>query len=117
VGNDCVIKLADFGNSKQWRTNSVSVHSSNANTIFPTQPSGDIKGTPAWMAPEVIRDQTSISWKKADVWSLACTTLEMSTGKPPWCQFNNPVTILYNIACQETLPEYPNPASVEVNND
>lgn len=68
------------------------------------------------MAPEVIRDQgINISWRKADIWSLGCTTLEMTTGKPPWSQFNNPVTILYHIACQETVPEYPHPASVEVN--
>ena len=68
------------------------------------------------MAPEVIREQGSatISWRKADVWSLACTTLEMTTGKPPWSQFQNSVTILYHIACQETLPEYPNPASIEL---
>lgn len=71
-------------------------------------------GTPAWMAPEVVRDQGGISWRKADIWSLACTTLEMTTGKPPWSQFNNSVTILYHLACQETLPEYPYPASTEV---
>lgn len=67
------------------------------------------------MAPEVIRDEGgSISWRKADIWSLACTTLEMTTGKAPWKQFDNPVTILYHIACQDTLPEYPSPASFEV---
>ena len=78
--------------------------------------SNDIKGTPSWMAPEVIREQGSgsISWRKADVWSLACTTLEMVTGKPPWSQFSNSVTILYHIACQETLPQYPGDASVEL---
>lgn len=108
VGNDGVIKLADFGNSKQWRPTSKT-----SGTI--QQQSGDIKGTPSWMAPEVIRDQGgNISWKKADVWSLACTTLEMTTGKPPWSQFSNSVTILYHIACQETLPEYPVNASVEL---
>ena len=72
-------------------------------------------GTPSWMAPEVIRDEGgSISWRKADLWSLGCTALEMTTGKAPWSQFNNPVTILYHIACQDTLPEYPTPASFEV---
>ena len=110
VGNDGVIKLADFGNSKHWSP-------VNANTSGGGQSaSGDIKGTPSWMAPEVIREQgnATISWRKADVWSLACTTLEMTTGKPPWSQFQNSVTILYHIACQETLPEYPNPASIEL---
>ena len=45
---------------------------------------------------------------------LLSTTLEMTTGKPPWSQFNNSVTILYHIACQDTLPEYPTTASIEV---
>jgi serine/threonine protein kinase len=71
-------------------------------------------GTPAWMAPEVVSEQGGISWRKADIWSLACTTLEMATGKPPWSQFNNSVTILYHLACLDTLPEYPYPASTEV---
>lgn len=63
----------------------------------------------------MIRDEGgSISWRKADIWSLACTTLEMTTGKAPWRQFDNPVTILYHIACQDTLPDYPSPASFEV---
>ncbi len=115
VGNDGVIKLADFGNSKHWRP-PVSGASSDALGVTQQQPTatGEIKGTPSWMAPEVVRDAGNISWKKADVWSLACTTLEMTTGKPPWSQFNNSVTVLYHIACQDTLPEYPSPASVEV---
>ena len=36
------------------------------------------------------------------------------TGKPPWSQFNNNVTTLYHIACTDTLPDYPSPASVEL---
>ena len=124
VGNDGVVKLADFGNSKHWRVKRDGTGSSpggvNLSVGSPNQhstgTSNDIKGTPSWMAPEVIREQGSgsISWRKADVWSLACTTLEMATGKPPWSQFSNSVTILYHIACQETLPEYPGEASVEL---
>jgi len=120
VGNDGICKLADFGNSKHWRSPGGSPgHKDDAHgTNMSVQSvSGDIKGTPSWMAPEVIREQGSnhISWRKADVWSLACTTLEMVTGKPPWSQFSNSVTILYHIACQETLPEYPVDASAELN--
>lgn len=68
------------------------------------------------MAPELIKDQEGvpISWRKADVWSIACTTLEMTTGQPPWSQFNNPVTVLYHIACTEALPDYPATASPEL---
>jgi hypothetical protein len=41
VGNDGVIKLADFGSSKHWRPNSPTA----GGVVNPTQ-SGDIKGTP-----------------------------------------------------------------------
>ena len=108
VGNDGVIKLADFGSSKQWRASATVTESMTTN--------GDMKGTtPSWMAPEIIREKgNEINWKKADVWSLACTTVEMTTGKPPWSQFNNSVTTLYHIACTDALPEYPSPASMEL---
>jgi WD40 repeat protein len=67
------------------------------------------------MAPEVVRDPGGqISWRKADIWSLACTTLEMTTGRMPWNQFNNSVTILYHLACQDTFPEYPSNPSTEL---
>ena len=110
VGNDGVIKLSDFGASKHWRANTVAAATSNL-----SQKSGDFTGTPSWMAPEVIRDQDKqILWKKADVWSLGCTILEMTTGKPPWFQFTNQVTVLYHIACSDLLPEFPENPSEEL---
>lgn len=38
----------------------------------------------------------------------------MTTGKPPWHQFSNQVTVLYHIACSEALPEFPEIASDEL---
>lgn len=108
VANDGVIKLADFGSSRHWRPSAVVREGGDI-------VASDIRGTPSWMAPEVIRNQDQhLSWKKADVWSLGCTTIEMSTGKVPWCQYSNPVTVLYHIACSDSLPEFPESASVEL---
>lgn len=110
VANDGVVKLADFGASKHWRPVAV------PSAAVCSHKSGDIKGTPSWMAPELVQEQgaSSISWRKADVWSLACTTLEMTTGQPPWAQFDNHVTVLYHLACTDALPEYPPDASIEL---
>ena len=111
VGNDGVIKLADFGASKTWRSQAVASGSPLSNKT------GEITGTPSWMAPEVIRDaqgERQIPWKKADIWSLGCTVLEMTTGKPPWHQFSNQVTVLYHIACSDLIPEFPEYPSEEM---
>lgn len=83
-------KLADFGASKRVEANSIV---------------SGLKGTPHWMAPEVIKgQQTSHGWKKADVWSIGCTTIEMATGKMPWPMFPNPMAAMYHIANGERPP-------------
>ena len=112
VGNDGAVKLADFGASNSWRSSVESEEAAVA--VAQNSNSQDVKGTPSWMSPEVIRGEKPLNWKKADVWSLGCTTIEMTTGKPPWNQYSNPVTVLYHIACSETVPEYPEDASVEL---
>ncbi|KAJ0765265.1 putative mitogen-activated protein kinase kinase kinase STE-STE11 family [Helianthus annuus] len=58
-------KLADFGSA-------IDVRNITCNT----------RGSPLWMAPEVIRDE--YIGPESDVWSLGCTVIEMITGKPAW---------------------------------
>ncbi|EQC31785.1 STE/STE11 protein kinase [Saprolegnia diclina VS20] len=87
------LKLADFGALKE--IGSVSVV-------------GGLKGTPHWMAPEVIKEQqTSEGWIKADIWSLGCTVLEMLTGQTPWHEFSNPLTAMYKIVSSDSIPKVP----------
>jgi len=112
VGNDGAVKLADFGASNSWRS---PVESKAAAAAAAQESnSNDVKGTPSWMPPEVIRGEKPLNWKKADVWSLGCTVIEMTTGSPPWSQYTNPVTVLYHIACSDTVPEYPEDPSIEL---
>ena len=48
---------------------------------------------PLLQAPEVIR-QLGYG-RKSDVWSVGCTVIEMITGKPPWSQHDNPISLMY----------------------
>eukprot|EP00850_Spirogloea_muscicola_P014050 SM000098S25130 [mRNA] locus=s98:364693:369983:- [translate_table: standard] len=76
VDNRGCIKLADFGASKKL-----------ADLATMSEGFKSMKGTPYWMAPEVIK-QTGHG-RQADIWSVACTVIEMATGKPPWSQFQS----------------------------
>ncbi|OWZ18865.1 STE/STE11 protein kinase [Phytophthora megakarya] len=98
------VKLADFGTFK---------------VIGCASLVGGLKGTPHWMAPEVIRQQNMEDgdsherWFRADVWSLGCTMLEMITGRSPWQQYSNPLTAMYQIVSSENTPTIPADVSDE----
>eukprot|EP00954_Amorphochlora_amoebiformis_P018002 1322993-Amorphochlora_amoeboformis.AAC.1 len=77
-------QLSDFGAARSLRQIQVS----------DGPPS--LRGTPYWMAPEVIK-QTGHG-RQADIWSLGCTVLEMLTGKPPWSHFKTADAALFHIA-------------------
>eukprot|EP00471_Norrisiella_sphaerica_P009267 CAMPEP_0184498358 /NCGR_PEP_ID=MMETSP0113_2-20130426/38731_1 /TAXON_ID=91329 /ORGANISM="Norrisiella sphaerica, Strain BC52" /LENGTH=638 /DNA_ID=CAMNT_0026885825 /DNA_START=74 /DNA_END=1990 /DNA_ORIENTATION=- len=64
-----------------------------------------LRGTPYWMAPEVIK-QTGHG-RQADIWSVGCTVLEMLTGKPPWSKFETISAALYHIAHTDDMPDVP----------
>lgn len=77
------MKLADFGTSKPMDQDSVV---------------SGLKGTPNWMAPEVIKNQLHPGgWLQADVWSVGCTVVEMLTGKMPWPNMPSPLCAMFKI--------------------
>lgn len=65
---DGVIKLTDFGSAARLSQSAAICLS--------------IKGSPYWMAPEVVHAEGHSI--KADIWSFGCVLLEMKTAKPPW---------------------------------
>ena len=93
-----ILKLADFGASKKMETESLV---------------SGLKGTPHWMAPEVIKgNQMSTGWMKADVWSLGCTLVEIISASLPFSEYDNPMTAMYQIASGK-VPPLPPSASPE----
>ncbi|KAK1438619.1 hypothetical protein QVD17_04428 [Tagetes erecta] len=68
--NGCV-KIADFGMAKH---------------ISGVSSSLSFKGSPYWMAPEIIGNSSNGFSLGVDIWSLGCTVIEMATTKPPCSQ-------------------------------
>ncbi|CAD8115805.1 unnamed protein product [Paramecium sonneborni] len=83
INQDGKVKLADFGSGKQL--------SEIKHDIV-----GSLCGTPNFMAPEVINQQQY--GKKADIWSLGCTMIEMATGHPPFYEIKNIYTVMVKIS-------------------
>ena len=70
VDDEGTVKLADFGAS------------TSVNMLGDTQETETIKGTPYFMAPEVLAH--SKYGRKGDIWAVGCTVVQMFTGEPPW---------------------------------
>ncbi|KAG0579924.1 hypothetical protein KC19_4G135200 [Ceratodon purpureus] len=93
VDADGVIKLADFGASKAFHD--------------PTQTDGfkSIRGSVFWMAPEVIKGDGY--GRRADIWSVGCTVVEMLTAVHPWPGMDNTWTAIFHIAKASSGPPIP----------
>lgn len=72
------------------------------------------KGSPYWMAPEVIRNSNGCNLG-VDIWSLGCTVIEMATARPPWSQYEG-VAALFKIGNSKELPAVPDHLSEEGKN-
>ncbi|KAI3758987.1 hypothetical protein L6452_06560 [Arctium lappa] len=86
VDSSGVVKLADFGLAKHLSPHVIDL---------------SLKGTPHWMAPEVLqaamrKDANPEHTYTMDIWSLGCTVIEMVTGKPPWSEFSA-VQAMFNV--------------------
>ncbi|MCO5570987.1 hypothetical protein L7F22_024718 [Adiantum nelumboides] len=95
LGSCGEIKIADFGSARRV-SSTEKLHSSN------------MRGTPLWMAPEVV--QGVEQGTPSDIWSLGCTLVEMLQGRPPWCSTqgrtssNDLVSLLFKIAYTDKSP-------------
>ncbi|KAL4580650.1 hypothetical protein LXL04_016850 [Taraxacum kok-saghyz] len=90
------VKLADFGLAKATKLNDIK----------------SCKGTPYWMAPEVVNNRKNKGYgPAADIWSLGCTVLEMLTSQVPYSHLEG-MQALFRIGRGE-LPSIPKTLSEE----
>ena len=69
----------------------------NSNTC-PGEFRGQLQGTLAFMAPEVLRSESY--GRSCDIWSLGCCIIEMSTGRAPWnaAEISNYYRLMYKVS-------------------
>merc|ERR550532_389919 len=91
-----ILKIAYFGTSKQ-----LSKITNQLNT--------NMKGTPNFLAPEVIACPRGYTYT-ADVWSLGCTVIEMISGKIPFHGMDA-IFIVFSVGRGTTTPAIPEKAS------
>ncbi|KAJ7295881.1 hypothetical protein O6H91_Y157300 [Diphasiastrum complanatum] len=92
-----VVKLADFGASKAFHDPMM------------TDGCRSIRGSVFWMAPEVIKGDGY--GRRADIWSVGCTVIEMLTATHPWPGIDNTWTAIFHIAKASSGPPIPDVAS------
>ena len=78
IGSAGRVKLCDFGFARAMSSNTIVLTS--------------IKGTPLYMAPELVKEQPYD--EKADLWSLGIILYELYTGQPPF--YTNSIYSLIN---------------------
>ncbi|KIJ55222.1 hypothetical protein M422DRAFT_151666 [Sphaerobolus stellatus SS14] len=91
------VKLSDFGVSLNLRAME--------------QIKNDVAGTPNWMAPEVI--ELKGASPASDIWSLACTIIELLTGAPPYADVQNSMSVMFRIV-EDPMPPIPDSLSEPV---
>uniref|UniRef100_A0A0D9XYY2 non-specific serine/threonine protein kinase n=1 Tax=Leersia perrieri TaxID=77586 RepID=A0A0D9XYY2_9ORYZ len=88
IGKGSVVKLCDFGFARAMSANTVVLRS--------------IKGTPLYMAPELVREQPYNH--TADLWSLGVILYELFVGQPPFYTNSVYALIRHIVKDNETAP-------------
>ncbi|VUZ39572.1 unnamed protein product, partial [Hymenolepis diminuta] len=96
---DCtgsVVRISDFGASARLGSQG----------SVAGQFQGQVIGTFAFMAPEVLRGEAY--GRACDIWSVGCCLLEMLSGKPPWndSRLTNQYALMFTIASTDQPPPY-----------
>lgn len=90
-----IAKLADFDQAKVMNTHGT-LNRAETSTI---------SGTPSWMAPEMIMNESGYDPFLADIWSAGCTVAEMITGKAPWVPLQTVVKVISKLVGSTGWPD------------
>jgi mitogen-activated protein kinase kinase kinase 19 len=97
---DGVIKLIDFGCAKKLCLNLTTAGSPSPGLLLRS-----MRGTPYWMAPEVVNEEGHGT--KSDIWSIGCTVFEMATKNPPWADMPPTAAIFCIGSDTKPIPQLP----------
>ncbi|KAF7308495.1 hypothetical protein HMN09_00698500 [Mycena chlorophos] len=89
------VKLSDFGFSLHIRA----LERGNSEFV----------GALNWTAPEII--ELKRASPKSDIWSLACTVVELLTGRPPYANINDGASLMSRIV-EDDMPPFPDNCSL-----
>eukprot|EP00794_Sanderia_malayensis_P021355 gene21355-23431_t len=97
VSSSGIIKLGDFGSAVRLKDPTHTMHGELSK----------FKGTAAFMAPEIINTKDDGYGRAADIWSLGCVVIEMTTGKTPWAECDHWYTIIFRVGggASPAIPE------------
>ncbi|QRW00094.1 mitogen activated protein kinase kinase kinase [Ceratobasidium sp. AG-Ba] len=111
-----MIKFADFGAAKVLARNHRSIqHSARSRHSTWNRPAAtrqdiqqnSLTGTPMYMAPEIINNESIGRHGAMDIWSIGCVILECCTGRKPWHNLDNEWAIMFHIGQAKTSPPLP----------
>lgn len=91
------IKIADFGSATRL----------SSELTLAGEFQGQLLGTIAFMAPEVLRGENY--GRACDIWSVGCVLIEMATNAHPWQGVNAPnsLALIFRISCARSPPPVP----------
>ncbi|PSN44002.1 hypothetical protein C0J52_16489 [Blattella germanica] len=91
------LRIADFGTAARLGTQKT----------IPGEFEGQVLGTVAFMAPEVLRGDAY--GRSCDIWSVGCCIIEMASTHPPWKEtcLSNHLALVFKIASSQNPPSIP----------
>ncbi|WOO76993.1 MAP kinase kinase kinase wis4 [Vanrija pseudolonga] len=119
LGANSVLKFVDFGAAKviikgnrtMAKTRAISKSKSGAGTDAGPAVMNSLAGTPMYIAPEVIKGGAG-RLGSADMWSMGCVVLEVTTGRKPWSNLDNEWAIMFHIGIATQHPPLPEPGQL-----